>query len=140
MSPTTLDHVAIWTTHLEKLKDFYVKYFNGTANEKYINKDTGFESYFLTFDSGSRLEIMQKHGIPENLNDTVIKQHQGLIHLSFAVDNMDIVVQKSQDMKKEGFRILRGPRRTGDGYFEFETLDPDNNRIEVSSKYIENNL
>jgi len=136
----TLDHVAIWTTQLEKLRDFYVKYFNGMANEKYTNKETGFESYFLTFRSGSKLEIMQKPGIPENLNDTVIKQHQGLIHISFAVDKMDIVIQKSQEMAKDGFRILRGPRRTGDGYFEFETLDPDNNRIEVASKYIENNL
>jgi lactoylglutathione lyase len=136
----TFDHVAIWTTHLEKLKDFYVKFFNGIANLKYTNKETGFESYFLTFQSGSRLEIMQKPGIPENLNDTVDKQHQGLIHLSFGVENMEQVLQKSQEMEKEGFRILRGPRKTGDGYFEFETLDPDNNRIEVSAKYIPNNL
>ena len=136
----TLDHVAIWTTQLEKLKDFYVKYFNGMANEKYTNKESGFKSYFLTFDSGSRLEIMQKPGIPENLNDRVIQQHQGIIHLSFGVESMKIVIQKSNEMAKDGFRILRGPRRTGDGYFEFETLDPDDNRIEVASKYIENNL
>ena len=136
----TLDHVAIWTTQLEKLRDFYVKYFNGMANEKYTNKETGFESYFLTFRSGSKLEIMQKPGIPENLNDTVIKQHQGLIHISFAVDNMDIVTQKPQEMAKDGFRILRGPRRTGDGYFEFETLDPDNNRIEVSTLFTDKNF
>jgi lactoylglutathione lyase len=133
----TFDHVAIWTTHLEKLKDFYVKFFNGMANEKYTNKETGFESYFLTFQSGSRLEIMQKPGIPENLNDTVDKQHQGLIHLSFAVENMERVLQKSREMEKEGFIILRGPRKTGDGYFEFETLDPDNNRIEVSAHFDE---
>jgi lactoylglutathione lyase len=136
----TLDHVAIWTTQLEELKDYYVKYFNGVPNEKYTNKETGFESYFLTFDKGSRLEIMQKPGIPENLNDRVIEQHQGIIHLSFGVESMKTVIQKSNEMAKEGFRILRGPRRTGDGFFEFETLDPDNNRIEVSAKYIENNV
>ena len=131
----TLDHVAIWTTQLEKLKNFYVKYFNGIANEKYTNPETGFESYFLAFDSEARLEIMQKPGIPENLNDTVIKQHLGLIHISFALENMELVLQKSNEMQKDGFRILRGPRKTGDGYFEFETLDPDNNRIEVSSLF-----
>jgi lactoylglutathione lyase len=135
----TLDHVAIWTSRLEKLKDFYVKYFGGTANEKYTNLETGFQSYFVTFDSGSRLEIMQKPGIPENLNDTVVKQHLGIIHLSFAVENMDIVIQKSQEMARDGFRILRCPRRTGDGYFEFEMLDPDNNRLEVSTQFVENN-
>jgi lactoylglutathione lyase len=133
----TLDHVAIWTNQLEKLKDFYVKYFNGTANEKYTNRETGFESYFLTFDSGSRLEIMQKPGIPGNLNDRVIKQHQGIIHLSFGSGSMEMVIQKSHEMANAGFIILRGPRKTGDGYFEFETLDPDNNRIEVSARYIE---
>lgn len=136
----TLDHVAIWTTNLEKLKDFYVKYFNGIANEKYKNVETGFESYFLTFDSGSRLEIMQRPGIPENLNDTAVRQHMGLIHLSFSVKNMELVLKKCGEMGNDGFRILRGPRRTGDGYFEFETLDPDNNRIEVSAIYLENSL
>ncbi len=133
----TLDHVAIWTTQLELLKSYYVKYFNGRANQKYVNKETGFESYFLTFDSGSRLEIMQKPGIPENLNDRVVKQHLGIIHLSFGVDTMALVNRKSEELAKAGFRILRGPRKTGDGYYEFETLDPDDNRIEVASKFVE---
>jgi lactoylglutathione lyase len=132
-----LDHVAIWTTRLELLKDYYVKYFNGMPNNKYTNKETGFESYFLTFESGSRLEIMQKPGIPENLNDRIIAQHEGIIHLSFGVDTMDQVIEKSKEMGKDGFRILRGPRKTGDGYFEFETLDPDNNRIEVAALFSE---
>jgi len=132
-----IDHVAIWTTQLEILKGYYVKYFNGKANKKYTNKETGFESYFVSFDSGSRLEIMQKPGIPENLNDRVIKQHQGIIHLSFGVDNMDLVNRKSAELANAGFRILRGPRKTGDGYYEFETLDPDNNRIEVAALFVE---
>lgn len=135
----TLDHVAIWTSQLEVLRDFYVKYFGGKANKKYTNKETGFESYFLTFESGSRLELMQKPGIPENLNDTII-QYQGIIHLSFGVGNMEMVIQKSQQLAEDGYRILRGPRKTGDGYFEFETLDPDNNRIEVASMFRESPL
>lgn len=129
----TLDHIAIWTTQLEILKSYYVKYFNGRANKKYVNKETGFESYFISFDSGSRLEIMQKPGIPANLNDRVTKQHLGLIHISFGVDKMELVNRKSEELAKAGFRILRGPRKTGDGYYEFETLDPDNNRIEVAA-------
>jgi len=136
----TLDHVAIWTTQLEELKDYYVKYFNGTANEKYTNKETGFESYFVTFDKGSRLEIMKKPGIPENLNDRVNEQHQGIIHLSFGTESMEMVIQKANELAINGFTILRGPRKTGDGYFEFETLDPDNNRIEVCTRYLENKL
>lgn len=75
-------------------------------------------------------------GIPENLNDRIGKQHQGIIHLSFGVRSMSEVTNKAIQIEKDGFKILRGPRKTGDGYFEFETLDPDNNRIEVSSIFV----
>jgi lactoylglutathione lyase len=133
----TLDHVAIWTNHPEQLKDYYVKYFNGHANEKYTNRETLFESYFITFDSGSRLEIMYKPAIPENLNDRIEKQHLGLIHLAFKMETMEQVSEKARELAEAGFKIIRGPRKTGDGYFEFETLDPDNNRIEVITRFIE---
>jgi lactoylglutathione lyase len=129
----SIDHVAIWTPNLERLKDFYVKYFNGKANEKYLNRERRFESYFITFESGTRLELMKMPGIPQNLNDTIEKQYQGIIHLSFGMGNMNMVNEKLTELEKDGFRILRGPRKTGDGYWEFETLDPDNNRIEVSA-------
>ena len=131
-----IDHVAIWTAHLETLKNFYVKYFDGKSNSKYFNKDTGFESYFITFQSGTRLEVMQKPGIPANLNDP-LTQYQGIIHLSFGVDDMKKVDEKLELLRNDGFRILRGPRKTGDGYYEFETLDPDNNRLEVASIFKE---
>jgi lactoylglutathione lyase len=133
----TIDHVAIWTTQIENLKDYYVKYFNGTANKKYSNREKHFESYFVSFGSGPRLELMQKPGIPENLNDTVEKQYQGIIHLAFGAENMGMVDEKMNELVQDGYKILRGPRRTGDGYWEFETLDPDNNRIEVAAIFVE---
>jgi lactoylglutathione lyase len=133
----TIDHVAIWTTHLEKMKDYYVRYFNGIANKKYRNDENQYESYFVSFDSGSRIELMEKPGIPENLNDTVEKQYLGIIHLAFGVENMALVNQKLNELAGAGYKILRGPRKTGDGYWEFETLDPDNNRIEVSAVFNE---
>jgi lactoylglutathione lyase len=132
-----IDHIAIWTDQIERLKDFYVKYFDGTANSKYRNNETNFESYFVSFGSGSRIELMQKPGIPENLNDPVEKQYLGFIHLSFGVESMEKVNKKSAELSRDGYKILRGPRKTGDGYWEFETLDPDNNRIEVSAIYKE---
>ena len=130
-----LEHVAIWTDKLEELKDFYIKYFGATANEKYKNEQNQFESYFLTFESGARLEIMTKPGIPGNKNDTITAQHQGIIHLAFGVNTMNDVDEKANLLQSDGFKILRGPRKTGDGYYEFETLDPDNNRLEVTTKY-----
>ena len=131
-----LEHVAIWTTQLEALKNYYIKYFDASPNDRYTNPQKNFHSYFLSFKSGARLELMTMPGIPINQNDTVTKQHTGLIHLAFGVDTMDEVNAKANEMKADGFPILSGPRKTGDGYYEFETLDPDNNRIEVTARWV----
>ena len=133
----TLEHVAIWTDKLEALKDYYSKYLGGTPNDKYTNEKNQFHSYFLTFKSGARLEIMTMANIPCNLNDTIIKQHKGIIHLAFGVDTKMEVEEKARQLDGDGFKILSGPRKTGDGYYEFETLDPDNNRIEVTAKFVD---
>lgn len=132
----TLEHAAIWTGRLEALRKYYMKYFKAVSNEKYTNQQTGFESYFLSFDSGTRLEIMSMPGIPANKNDSVIVQHEGIIHLAFGVDTMTEVDEMAAVFANDGYTILKGPRKTGDGYYEFETLDPDNNRLEVTTKYI----
>lgn len=131
----TLEHVAIWTDQLEPLKEYYEMYFGGEANDQYVNEQKGFRSYFLTFRSGARLELMSKTGIPENRNDTAGLQHLGLIHLAFGVDTMEEVDRKARELQAAGYPILSGPRRTGDGYYEFETLDPDKNRVEVTTVY-----
>ncbi|MEP7107039.1 MAG: VOC family protein [Ferruginibacter sp.] len=131
----TLEHVAIWTNHLERLKDYYFTYFDGIPNDKYTNNKKGFESYFLTFASGARLELMQMPAIPPNLNDTIRAQHLGIIHLAFGVQTLKEVDEKASQLAKDGYQVLTGPRRTGDGYYEFDTLDPDNNRLEVTARY-----
>ena len=133
----TLEHVAIWTDHLEELKDYYVKYFGGIPNDKYINKNNQFESYFLTFESGARLEIMTRPNIPDNTNDRVTAQHKGIIHLAFGADTKKEVEEKAKQLEAAGFKILSGPRKTGDGYYEFETLDPDDNRLEVTTIWMQ---
>jgi lactoylglutathione lyase len=131
----TLEHVAIWTNQLEKLKEYYVKYFQGNPNNKYTNSSKDFHSYFLSFASGARLELMTIPDIPGNPNNTMQKQHLGIIHLAFGVDTIEEVEEKAKQLQAAGFPILSGPRKTGDGYYEFETLDPDNNRIEVTAIY-----
>lgn len=130
----TLEHVAIWTENLEIMREYYRKYFGGISNNLYINPKTGFRSYFLSFQSGARLELMERSGIPENLNDRKEKQHLGLIHMAFGASSKEEVEQKATVLQSAGFEILRGPRTTGDGYYEFETLDPEGNRIEVTFK------
>jgi lactoylglutathione lyase len=133
-----LEHVAVWVKDLEKIKDYYIKFFDATANDKYVNKEKEFQSYFLSFTSGARLEIMTRPDVPGNLNDTINKQHRGIIHLAFGVDSVDEVDHKFAQLKAAGFPILSGPRVTGDGYYEFETIDPENNRLEVTANAIDN--
>lgn len=132
-----LEHVAIWVNDLEKMKGYYCTYFGGKPNDKYRNEANLFESYFLTFDAGARLELMAMPGIPENRDDTIEKQHKGIIHLAFGVDTMQEVDEKAIQLEKNGFPILSGPRKTRDGYYEFETLDPENSRLEVTAKYVQ---
>ena len=132
-----LEHVAIWTENLELLKDFYVTYFGAKANTKYYNPQKEFQSYFLSFESGARIELMHKPDIPKNVNDTVEKQHLGIIHLAFGVESMSEVDEKAAELQKDGYKLISGPRKTGDGYYEFETLDPDNNRLEITTLYIQ---
>jgi len=131
-----LEHVAIWTNDLEALKNYYIKFFEAVPNHRYSNPAKNFTSYFLRFAGGARLELMSRPDIPENANDRVNKQYLGIIHLAFGVDTMHEVDEKAEQLQADGFKILSGPRKTGDGYYEFETLDPDNNRLEVSTLFV----
>jgi lactoylglutathione lyase len=134
MASIKIDHIAIWTHQLEILKEFYMTYFQGEAGAIYHNKKKQFKSYFLTFGDGTRLEIMSAPGIPNNQNDTISSQHQGIIHIAFELSSRENVNEKADELRKAGMRILDGPRVTGDGYYEFVTLDPDNNRLELTAK------
>ena len=126
-----IEHIAIWTHHLEELKAFYETYFGATAGGKYVNPTKQFTSYFLTFASGARLELMHRPTIPATQNDQE-QQFTGYIHLAFAVGTAEAVDQLTLRLRQAGCKVVDGPRRTGDGYYESAVLDPDGNRIEIT--------
>ena len=127
-----IDHVAIWTTDLERLRAFYESYFEAQSGEKYANPNKGFESYFLQFASGARLELMSMPSIPQTRGD-IEQQFMGIIHVAVAVDPEQEVDLLTERLKRDGYRIVDGPRRTGDGYYESVVFDPDGNRIEITA-------
>ncbi|MBN1890757.1 MAG: VOC family protein [Thermoflexales bacterium] len=127
-----IEHVAIWTKQLERLKDFYTVYFQAIANDKYVNPSKQFESYFLTFSSGARLELMQMPTIPDSAN-SVEAQATGLIHLAFSLGSSQQVDDLTARLRQAGYPVIDGPRWTGDGYYESCVLDPDGNRLELTS-------
>ena len=126
-----IEHIAIWTSDIERLKLFYTEYFGCTSGSKYINSTKSFESYFLMFDSGCRLEIMQMPSIPLNLNNS-FSQYLGLIHFDVSVGSKEKVDELTARLRSDGYEIVGEPRVTGDGYYESRILDPDGNRIEIT--------
>ena len=126
-----IEHIAIWTHDLERLRSFYETYFGGTANTKYVNPRKRFESYFLTFADGARLELMQMRSVPLSRND-IEQQFTGYIHVAFSAGSREAVDALTERLGRDGYRILGGPRTTGDGYYESSVLDPDGNRIEIT--------
>lgn len=127
-----IEHIAIWTNQLEVMKDFYVHYFEGTANKKYINKSKKFESYFISFEDGCRLELMTMEGVPDSKDD-VCSQFTGYIHMALETSSKDAVDQLTAQLVNDGYPCIDGPRTTGDGYYESVVLDPDQNRVELTS-------
>lgn len=126
-----LAHVALWTPDLERSRQFYTTYFQGRAGVKYINPQTGFESYFMSFKDGAKLELMKMEGIPENINDAA-RQYMGLIHIAFSTGHRDGVDELTERLKSDGHTVVANPRETGDGYYESIVLDPDGNRVEIT--------
>jgi lactoylglutathione lyase len=126
-----IEHIAIWAKDIEQLKTFYSTYFSGTAGEKYVNSKKHFESYFLSFESGPRLEIMQMPGIKER-NGSSTDQFIGLIHLAINVGSKEKVDTLTEKLRTDGYEIVGEPRTTGDGYYESVVLDPEQNRIEIT--------
>lgn len=126
-----IDHMAIWTNQLEVMKDFYETYFEARHSNIYRNPISGLETYFLYFSSGARLELMHNPGIDESENLPGNKQ-TGFTHISFACgseSNVDILTKRLQE---NGYKLVNGPRYTGDGYYESLILDPDGNQIEIT--------
>jgi lactoylglutathione lyase len=126
-----LEHIALWTTQLERLKDFYIHHFNGVAGPRYENPSKDFASYFIAFAGGSRLEIMQMPSVPRSLDD-VHRQFTGFIHIAFAPDSAGEIDQLTATLETAGCAVLERPHMTGDGYYESVILDPDGNRVELS--------
>jgi lactoylglutathione lyase len=126
-----IEHIALWTKDLERLRIFYERYFHVKVGEKYINPKRQFESYFLSFEDGCRLELMQMPTVPDSNND-IYQQFTGFIHFAVSTGSKEKVDELTHLLKQDGYKILDGPRTTGDGYYESVVLDPDNNRVEIT--------
>ena len=126
-----IEHIAIWTRDLEKMKEFYVKFFEMSANEKYYNPKKEFSSYFLSFNSGARIELMHTSDVTETIDKKPLPK-PGLAHIAISVGSIENVDQLTESIRENGYQVVGEPRTTGDGYYESVISDPEGNLIEIT--------
>lgn len=127
-----IEHVALWTEDLERLAGFYQRYFGATVGDRYVNAAKGFESRFLSFEAGARLEIMHTTTLSPVRHEAGA-QRMGLTHFAVSLGSEQRVDELTEHLRGDGHPVLDGPRRTGDGYYESVILDPDGNRVEIAA-------
>ena len=111
-----LEHIGLWTKDLEVMRAFYVSHFDMSSNEKYVNEKKAFSSYFLTFETGARIELMHRADIKEALGER--GQRSGIAHLAISLGSASAVLELTEKSRSMGLKIIGEPRTTGDGYFE----------------------
>ena len=124
-----IEHVAMYVNDLERAREFFIKYFGAESNDGYCNPVKKFRSYFLSFDGEARLEIMNK---AEQVDGDKNLAATGFIHLAFSVGSKEKVDELTAKLKGDGYKVISGPRTTGDGYYESCILDLEGNQIEIT--------
>lgn len=124
-----IEHIAMYVNELEAAKRFFETYFDASSNLGYYNPNTGFRSYFLSFEDGARLELMQK---PRMQDQEKAVDRTGLIHIAFSVGSKEKVDALTAALQADGYEVLSGPRRTGDGYYESSIVGIEGNQIEIT--------
>ena len=124
-----IEHIAMYVKNLERAKTFFEKYLGGVSNEGYHNKTTDFRSYFLTFDNGARLEIMNK---PDMTDTQKSLTRTGYVHIAFSLGSKQAVDTLTEKLRADGYLVVSGPRTTGDGYYESCIVGIEGNQIEIT--------
>ena len=127
-----IEHMAIYTRDLERLRQFYITYFQGVSNQGYHNEKTGLRTYFVTFEGGARLELMTRPELYQKEDANSTGYVTGYTHLAFRVGSRETVDLLTDQLRQDGYMVVSRPRITGDGYYESGILDPDGNYIEIT--------
>jgi len=127
-----VSHIALWVDDLEGMRRFYERYFGARAGAKYENLKKCFESFFLSFDGGARLELMRDTRRSRSGEGSSSPPAHGWAHLAFSAGSPEAVDRLTEELAAAGFAVLSGPRHTGDGYYESAVTDPEGNTVEIT--------
>src|SRR5512134_2950225 len=100
-----IEHVALWTGDIDRLRDFYVTYFGARAGAGYRNEAKDFDSCFLELDGGARLEIMRS-GWLDLVDAAAGAQRRGLTHLAISVGSAAGVDALTKRLAAGGHPVL----------------------------------
>ncbi len=124
-----IEHMAMYVNDLEAARDFFVEFLGGVSNSGYHNKTTGFRSFFISFDDGARLELMNKPAVTDADKSA---EHTGYAHIAFSTGSREKVDELTQRLRTAGYSVRSGPRTTGDGYYESCIVAVEGNIIEIT--------
>ncbi len=124
-----IEHLALWCRDLGRMVAFYVHYFGAKAGPVYRNESKRFSSCFLTFASGTRLELMTLDELDVRVGSA---PRAGLAHFAVSTGSEAAVDALTGRLRDDGYEVMDGPRRTGDGCYESVVLDPEQNRLEIT--------
>ena len=123
-----IDHAAVYVRDLEGARTFFETYFQAVSGPEYHNPVTHFRSYFLSFHSGARLELMTCPGLTAPPAELEV----GWAHLALAAGSRLAVDELTGRLARAGYSVLSGPRVTGDGYYESCVAGPEGIRLEIT--------
>jgi len=126
---TRIEHIGVWVRDIDTVAAFYARYFGARIGDRYENPRKGFQSRFLAFASGARLEVMARTDVGTRGTGEAL----GFAHVAIAIGDEAAVDALAARFEADGVSVLDGPRRTGDGYYECVVLDPEGNRVEVTA-------
>lgn len=123
-------HVSIWSKDVEALRNFYTAYFECQVQDLYFHKTMLFKSYYLTFPSGAKLELIP--GAMQIKPDQHSKE-PGFSQLAISVGSKSRLYKLYMKLLSTEAPVLRHPVKGDDGYYELVLLDPEQNRIAVTN-------
>ena len=124
-----IEHIGLWVRDIDTVAEFYAKYLGARIGGLYQNPRKAFESRFLEFSAGARLELMTRGDVTARSATELL----GLAHVAIEIGDETAVDDLAGRFRADGVPIDSGPRRTGDGYYECVARDPEGNRVEIAA-------
>lgn len=124
-----LAHVAVWTLDLAAAAAFWSDYFDADVGDLYESRNrSGFRSRFVKLSDGGAIELMTGPWIEV----ASPAERAGWDHVAVSLGSEAAVDVLAARCRAEG-RLVSGPRRTGDGFYEAVIAAPDGVRVEITS-------